>query len=170
MTKQTLDRQWVQLRKKHNAYLRLLNSIPAERYHSHIVSGMSTTAEQAVHISSAIIRDIALGLAQGEIRTGESAEARFIADIGTKKAVIDYAKRCWDLADDAMATVDTPQLNTMIETPWKMSIPGWVAFNILNDEFLHHYGQLYTFARLCGADTPFLWGISQGILEYRYAE
>jgi hypothetical protein len=170
MTKQSLDRRWVQLRKKYQAYLRLLDSIPAERYHSRLVPEMGTPAEQVIHISAVIVRDIAQGIAEGQIGTEESAEARLIADLGTKMAVIAYARKCWDFADDAIATIDTEQLNAMIETPWKMSVPGWVCFNMLNDEFLHHYGQLCTYARLCGAETPFLWGISQGILEYRYAD
>ena len=170
MTKQSLDRRWVQLRKKYDAYLRLLDSIPAERYHARLVPEMGTPAEQVVHISAAIVRDIAQGIASGKIRTDESAESRLIADLGTKMAVIAYARKCWDLADDAIAAVDNTQLNAMIQTPWNMTIPGWVGFNMLNDEFLHHYGQFCTYARLCGAETQFLWSLSQGVLEYRYAD
>jgi uncharacterized damage-inducible protein DinB len=51
-----------------------------------------------------------------------------------------------------------------------MEVPGWIGFNILNDEFLHHYGQLYTYARLCGAEPPFLWGFAESALQYRFAD
>jgi hypothetical protein len=170
MTKQSLDQQWDQLRQKYGSYLRLLESIPADRYHACLVPGMGTPAELVVQMSAAIVRDIARGVANGEIRPDESVEAKIVADLGTKMAVIAYARKCWDLANDAVSTIGNAQLSATIATPWNMEIPGWVGFNILNDEFLHHYGQLYTYARLCGAEPPFLWGFAEGTLQYRFAD
>lgn len=170
MTKESLDQQWDQLRQKYSAYLCLLESIPADRYHTHPVAGMGTPAELVVQISAAIVRDIAQGVARGEIKIDGSAEARIMAELGTKTAVIAYAKKCWDLANDAVETIDTRQLEARIPTPWKMEILGSNGFDILNDEFLHHYGQLYTYARLCGAEPPSLWGFAESSLQYRFAD
>ena len=170
MTKRSLDQQWDQLRQKYSSYLRLLDSIPADRYHACVVPGMGTPAELVVQMSAAIVRDIAQGVAMGEIKVDAPTEARIVADLGTKKAVIAYARKCWDLANDAVSRIDNSRLNATINTPWNMEIPGWVGFNILNDEFLHHYGQLYTYARLCGAEPPFLWGFAESSLQYRFAD
>jgi hypothetical protein len=130
---------------------------------------MGTLAELVVQTSGAVVRDIAQGIAQGEICPEDSAEARMVADLGSKMAVIAYAKKCWALADDAVAAIDSTQLNAVIRTPWKKAIPGWAGFNMLNDEFLHHYGQLDTYARLCGAEAPGR-NSSPGVLVYRFAD
>jgi hypothetical protein len=121
-------------------------------------------------MSAAIVRDITQGVAEGEIRMNGSAEARIVAALGTKPAVIAYARKCWALANDAVSTIGSAQLNATIPTPWNIEITGWIGFNILNDEFLHHYGQLYTYARLCGAEPPFLWGFAESSLQYRFAD
>ena len=169
MTKQTLEKQWSQLRQKYVTYLRLLEAIPAERYHSQIVPGMHTPAELAVQTSAAIVKEMAQGIAVGEIRTDESPESRIMADMGTKLAVINYAKKCWGIAEDAVATIDDAQLDAMVVTPWGTTFPGWVGMTILNDEFLHHFGQLYTYARLCGVEPPFLWDFIEETPQYQFA-
>ncbi|HET9216397.1 MAG TPA: DinB family protein [Terriglobia bacterium] len=170
MTKQSLNQQWDQLRQKYSSYLRLLEAMPANRYHTRLVPGMGTPAELVVQMSAAIVRDIAQGVAEGEIRMNGSAEARIVAALGTKAAVIAYARKCWTIADEAVSTIGDTQLNATIPTPWNFEITGWIGFNILNDEFLHHYGQLYTYARLCGAEPPFLWGFAESSLQYRFAD
>ena len=48
-----------------------------------------------------------------------------------------------------------------------MTIPGWVGYNIMSDEFLHHRGQLSSYARLCGAEPPFIWGFAENAEEFR---
>jgi hypothetical protein len=121
-------------------------------------------------MSAAIVRDIALGIAKGEVKRQESAEARIVAALGSKMAVVAYARKCWNLANEAVTKVGNAQLNATMDTPWGMEVPGWIGFNILNDEFLHHYGQLYTYARLCGAEPPFLWGFAESALQYRFAD
>lgn len=156
MFKQTLNQQWDLLRQKHSAYLGLLQAIPADRFHSHPVPGMRTPAELAVHMSGSILKNIAQGVARGEIAVGESVEGKFLADLGTKAAVIAYAKRCWNEADEAMNAIGDEELSATVRTPWNRTFPGWVALSVLNDEFLHFHGQLYTYAWLCGAESEVL--------------
>jgi len=170
MTKEWLGQQWDQIRQKYSAYLQLLQTIPADRFHTRLVPGVGTPAELVVQMSAAIVRDITVGIAKGEIQRCDFGEARIVADLGSKMAVIAYARKCWHLADDAVSDIDRVQLNATINTPWNTEIPAWVGFNILNDEFLHHYGQLYACARLCGAEPPFLWGFAENALQYRFAD
>jgi SAM-dependent methyltransferase len=59
------------------------------------------------------------------------------------------------------------ELAAMVPTPWNSSWPGHVAFHIMNDEFVHHRGQLYAFTRCCGAEPPFMWGYVDNAAEYR---
>lgn len=170
MNKQAFDQSWDQLRQKYGVYLRVLEVIPEQRYNSHPVAGMRSPAELAVHMSGTVVRDIAQGIAKGKITADESSEAKIAADLGTKSAVIGFAKQCWDLANAAAATIDDAQLSTIVATPWNMTFPGWVGFNVLNDEFVHHRGQLYVYARACGAEPPFMWGFAENVLEFRPAQ
>jgi uncharacterized damage-inducible protein DinB len=85
----------------------------------------------------------------------------------TKADLIAFARKCWDQANAAVAGIGDAQLQAMVPTPWGMTFPGWVGFNILNDEFLHHRGQLYAYARLCGVEPPFIWGFKDNAPEFR---
>ena len=165
--KQTLNQVWDQIRQKYGVYLRLLAAIPGDRYHSHPVPGMRTPTELVVHTSGSILRDIAQGVAKGAITADESSEAKVASGLATKADVISFARTCWDQANAAVAATGDAELAAMVPTPWEMTFPGWVGFNILNDEFLHHRGQLYTYARLCGAEPPFLWGFAENAPEFR---
>ena len=167
MDKQALNQVWDQIRQKYGVYLRLLEVFPDECYHSHPVPGMRSPAELVAHVSGTVIRDIAQGVAKGEITTDESSDAGVAAELGTKAAIIAFAETCWRQADAAVATIGDAQLSAMVPTPFNMTIPGWVGFNLLGDEFLHHRGQLYTYARLCGVEPPFIWSFAQNAAGFR---
>jgi len=167
MDKQALNQVWDQIRQKYGVYLRLLEAIPEDRYHSHPVPGMRTPAELVAHVSGSVVRDIARGIAKGAITADESSEAKVASGLATKRDVIAFARKCWDLANVAVAATGNAELNAMVPTPWEMTFPGWVGFNILNDEFLHHRGQLYAYARLCGAEPPFIWDFGKNAPEFR---
>jgi hypothetical protein len=80
-----------------------------------------------------------------------------------------YVKQCWDDANTAVTTIGDAELNAMVSTPWNMKFPGWVGFDIMNDEFLHHRGQLAVYARVVGTQPPFIWGFQDNAPEYRPA-
>jgi uncharacterized damage-inducible protein DinB len=165
--KANLDQIWDQFRQKYGVYLRLLESIPADRYATHPVPGMRTPAELVVHISGTIVRDIAEGVAKGRITTDESAEAKTAAELDNKTALVAFARQCFERADAAVKRIGDAELAAMVPTPWNMSWPGHVALHILQDEFLHHRGQLYAFARCCGVEPPFMWGYADNAPEYQ---
>lgn len=167
VNKKTLDAVWDQTRQKYGIYLRLLEAIPEDKYHAHPIKGMRTPAELVAHTSGSIVRDIAKGVAKGEITANEAADAVTATGFKTKADAIAYARKCWTEADAAVAQLGDTQLNADVATPWNTSFPGWVGFNILSDEFLHHRGQLYAFARACGGEPPFLWSFGENAPEFR---
>jgi uncharacterized damage-inducible protein DinB len=167
MNKTMLDQMWDQFRQKYGVYLRLLDAIPADRYTSHPIPGMRTPAELAVHISGTIVRDITLGVAKGRITADEGSEAKVTAELAGKAAILAFAGRCFEQASEAVTRIGDAELSAMVPTPWDMTWPGWVAIQVLSDEFLHHRGQLSAYARACGVEPPFIWGFEQNADGYR---
>jgi uncharacterized damage-inducible protein DinB len=167
MDKATLDKFWDQMRQKYGVYLRLLEAMPESCYHTHPIAGMRTPAELVAHVCGTAIRDMAQGVAKGEITADEAAEAGVAAGLRTRADMLTLARECWRQADAAVATVGDAQLSAMVSTPWGITFPGWVGFDMMNDEFVHHRGQLYAFARACGAEPPFMWGFADNAPEFR---
>ena len=157
MNRETLDQIWDQMRQKYGIYLRVLESIPEDMMHKQPVSGMRTPAQLAVHTSGSIVRDIAQGVAKGEITADEAAEDDVAAGLQSKADVIRYVRGCWDQANRAAQSIGDEQLQAVVPTPWDMSFPGYVGISILSDEFMHHRGQLYTYVRACGVAPPFMY-------------
>lgn len=167
MNQQDFNQYWDHFRQKYGVYLRTLEAIPADRYYTHPVPGMRSPAELLVHISGSIVRDITEGVAKGRITADESSEEKVAADLGNKPALIAFARECFDRASAAAARIGNAELAARVPTPWKATWSGSVAFRIMNDEFVHHRGQLTAFIRLCGGEPPFLWGFADNAPEYR---
>ena len=166
MNKQTLDKVWDQIRQKYGIYLRLLEVMPDDQFHANPVQGMRTPTEMVVHTSGALVRNIAQGIAKGEVTADESSEESIATGLANKADVVSFARACWDAADAAVASIGDAELSAMVPTPWDMTLPGWVLFNILSDEFLHHRGQLYAYARVCGAEPPYIWSFDDNSPEF----
>jgi uncharacterized damage-inducible protein DinB len=165
LNKQTLDLRWNLVRQQYGIYLRLLETIPEERLQDHVVPGMRTPAQLIVHTSGAIVRDFAQGLATGEIKQAED-EKTTASGLSSGEKALEYARTCWADASAAMSWVGDEQLNATVTTPWNMSFPGTAVFNMLGDEFLHHRGQLYVYARTTGAEPPFLWSFDKNATDF----
>lgn len=170
MDKQMLTHIWDQTRQKYGIYLRLLEAIPEEKLHAHPVTGMRTPVHLAAHVSGTVIRDIALGVAKGEITADEEAEAGVAESLESRADLLAFARTCWEQADTAVGTIGAAELQAVVGTPWGYSFPGAVGFHIQNEEFLHHRGQLYVFARLCGVTSPpFIYSYGDNAPEFRPA-
>ncbi len=169
MNKQALAPMWDQTRQKYGIFLRLLEVIPEDKYHTHPVPGMRTFAEIATHLATTIIRDISVGVAKGAITAKEQSEADIAKGIKTRAQLLTLARECWDAANAAVAKVGDAELQAIVPTPWGMSIPGFVGFSIQTDEFLHHRGQLYTYARAFGIEPPFMWSFDQNAPGFKPA-
>lgn len=167
MNKESLDQLWDQFRQRYGIYLRLLEAFPEDRIHSRPVEGMRSPAQIAVHTSGSIVRDIAQGILKGSITANEASEDAVADGLRTKEELLAFARDCWEEANEAVSGMGDAELEAMVPTPWNMTFPGWVGFNIMGDEFLHHRGQLSVFARACGAEPPFIWGFDQNAPEFR---
>ena len=117
MDKQTRDKNWDQRRQKYGVYLRMLETIPEDKYHTHPVPGVRTPAEMVVHVSGTVIRDIAQGVAKGEITSDESEDGKTAKDLKTKAALLAFARTCWTDASAAVAKTGDAQLKAMVPTP-----------------------------------------------------
>lgn len=156
MKKSDLEGLWNHIRLKYGIYLRLLETLPEDRLHDEVIAGMRTPAELVAHTSGAIVREIAKGVASGEIKNAPD-ESEVAAGLKTRDDVVAFARKCWDEANAAIASVRDEELAATVKTPWGMSFPGNACVYMINDEFTHHRGQLYVYARQCGAEPPFLW-------------
>lgn len=161
MDKSSLNQMWDLMRQKYGIYLRVLESIPADRLGEHPVPGMRTPIEMVVHTSGTIVRDIAEGVASGSIEADEDGEEAVAARLGSREDVLTFARECWKRADAAIASTGDEQLAGAVGNPWGLPLDGTFAMAILNDEFLHHRGQLYTYVRACGGEPPFMWGFGE---------
>lgn len=160
MNKSALSSIWNQFRQKYGIYLRVLEALPADKVHEHVIPGMRTPAELVVHTSGGIVQAFAEGVANGEIEEAPS-DSQVAAGIDSKADLLAYARKCWEAADSAIADVGDDELSRMVKTPWNFEFPGGTAIHTLNDEFVHHRGQLYAYARTCGVEPPFLWSYGE---------
>ena len=119
--------------------------------------------------SGSIVRDIAEGVASGTIRADEAGEDVVADGLATKEDVLAFARACWARADEAIAAAGDAELAGAVANPWGMQLNGTFAMIILNEEFLHHRGQLYAYVRACGAQPPFLWGFDDNAEGFRTA-
>jgi hypothetical protein len=169
VNRQWLDGLWDHTRRKYGIYLRVLEAIPADRFHDHPIAGMRTPAQLVVHTSGSIVRDIAEGVASGTIEADEAGEDAIAAGLGSRDEVLAFARDCWKRADAAIAKVGDAQLEGSVANNWGMPLNGTFAMVILGDEFMHHRGQLYAYVRACGGEPPFMWGFDDNDPEFRTA-
>lgn len=166
MDKKSLNGLWDQVRQKYGVYLRVLESIPSDKYQTHAVKGMRSAAELVTHVSGGIVRDIAQGVARGEIKSNTAAEANTSHSLTSSAEAIAFARRCWKEADMAVAGIGDAQLAGVVKA-WGMSLPGSACMQILDDELVHHRGQLYVFARALGGNPPFMWSYAENAPDFK---
>lgn len=156
MNKSALTSLWSHFRNKYGIYLRLLEALPEDKLHEHVIPGMRTPAELAAHASGAIVREIAKGIESGEIKNAPP-EAEVAAGLKTREDLLAFAHECWTEADGHIESVGDDDLSRIVKTPWGVEFPGSACVYMINDEFTHHRGQLYAYARVCGVEPPFMW-------------
>lgn len=157
MDKQALTGMWDHMRQKYGMYLRALDAIPADQFGSAPIDGMRTPTQLVVHTSANIVRDIAQGMASGKIAADGPSEDDVAASLDSKDAVMNFARECWAQADAAMAQVGDEQLAGPVDNNWGIPLNGAFAAVIINDEFMHHRGQVYAYVRAAGGEPPFMW-------------
>ena len=70
-------------------------------------------------------------------------------------------------AGEILQKVGDAQLQAPVENAWGIDLNGTFAAIIINDEFLHHRGQLYAYSRATGGEPPFMWGFDENPEGFR---
>lgn len=163
MDKHALSGQREYFRMVHGVTLRLVGSFSDSDLDFRPQPGMRSVRDLILHIYGAE-KAMCEGVVAGRITVEEenkglpeSEEAKPV--IATLKSVADaqeYARRCHQAADNALAAVTDEQLASPVESPFGTFL-GWQYFNFCYDEHWHHRGQLYTYARLLGKEPPMLY-------------
>jgi uncharacterized damage-inducible protein DinB len=158
------------MRLKYGMYLRVLDALPEDAFHAPAIPGMRTPAELVVHTSGAIVRDVVEGVASGEIVSGDPDEKTAAESLATKAEVLDFARECWERAAAAAGKITDEKLTAPVRNSWGLPVDGTFAMVVVNDEFLHHRGQLFAYARARGIEPPFMWGFQDNPEGFRPGE
>jgi uncharacterized damage-inducible protein DinB len=166
MTRQTFTPLWSHIREINGIAMRLVDGLPADRLDETPIPNMRSVKQLLVHMYGSMAKAVTLGIITGEII--QPVEGTVIAQLKTKDDVVRYCKECWSAADQAAAKVTDAQLAATVKTPWGMNMPGWMCGSVVQDELLHHRGQLYCFARALGAkEVPMMWDFANNAPEYQ---
>ncbi len=155
MNRQQLTPMWDHIRQVQGVGLRCIAAIPDDQLDAHPVRDMRTPKELAVHMYAMVVRECAESVLRGNIT--EIDEKPLRANIHTKAELLAFCRAQWDAADAAFAKVTDAQLQSMVKSPWGRDLPGFVMFQVTQDEYLHHRGQLYAYLRALGVEPPMLW-------------
>jgi len=167
MNRQDHLMMWDQMRLRHGITLRLVEQIPADKLREHPIPGMRTPIELVVH-TYAGVKVFPESVLSGSVPDyDDKAEAAAIAD---KAALLAYVNAAWAAGDRAARSVTDVQLGAMVTTPWGHAFPGFAMFGIVQDEFLHHRGQLYAYLRVFGITPVMNWDYDHSAPEFQPAK
>jgi uncharacterized damage-inducible protein DinB len=148
---------WDMMRQRHGITLRLIESLPEDKLHTRPIPEMRTPVELIVHTYDVVVKATPEGVVNGKVTADESAEKNIAPTLKTKKDLLQFVETCWNAGDKAAKATTDAHLEAMVPTPWGMSLPGFALYGVVNDEYLHHRGQLYAYARALGVAPPMIW-------------
>lgn len=158
MKKPTLLKSWDNLRQANGIVLRVIAALPADRLDMPPIPNMRTPKELVVHLYNGVLKELAEGTVRGSMtfdRTRET-EKKLAASLESPEALVRFARDCWNAADQAVRSLTDAQIEAEVKTPFG-NHKGTEMLKILNDEFMHHRGQLYAYARVLGIEPPMLY-------------
>ena len=165
MNAQKLATMWDHMRQVHGIGIRVLEAIPADKIDARPIPNMRTPKELVVHMYAMTFREISEGTLRGKITTLD--EKALVESIKTHAELVQFAKDQWKAADKAISQMTDTHLTNTVSTPWNFEAPGSVMLEIIQDEYLHHRGQLYAFVRALGNDVPMMWDFENNAPEYQ---
>lgn len=170
MNKQSVLQTWDHMRQVNGVGLRLIEALPEDKLDTTVIPGMRTPKELVVHMYGQVLREVAEGTVTGTITDNcEKNEKQIVAGLKSKADLMRYCHECWDAADKAVRSLPEERVMGMTSTPWGMSFPGFVAFTLMSDEYIHHRGQLYAYLRTLGVKPPHLWSFGENAEAFRPA-
>jgi len=163
MKKSTLDRMWDMMRMRHGVGLRCVEALPADQLDARPVKDMRTPKELVVHMY------LFVRAAPESILTGTLAydDQKELAAIRTKQDLVKFAEQCWQAADAAVGKLTDTHLASTVKTPWGEAMNAPVMIGSVEEEYLHHRGQLYVFLRLFGVEPPVSYDFNASAPEFR---
>lgn len=164
MKKQDQLMQWDMMRQRHGITLRVIDQIPADKLASHPIAGMRTPVELIVHFYAGV-KVFAESVLHGSVEHFDEKGA--VAAITTREQLVAFVNQAWAAGDKAAQAATDAQLGSMVSTPWGDKFPGFAMFGIINDEYLHHRGQLYAFVRAFGIEPVMVWDFEHNAPEYK---
>jgi uncharacterized damage-inducible protein DinB len=170
MNRQALTGFWDHLRQMNGIALRAIAALPADQLDSHPIPNMRTPKELVVHLYESGLRALVVGVAEGEVKVDEQAEAKIVARIQSKDQLLAFGRECWDAADRAAATLTDAQLAGTVKTSFGKPYPSGAMVSAAGDEFLHHRGQLYAYLRALGVAPPEMWDFAHNEAAFQPTE
>jgi len=155
---------WEHFRQVNGITLRIVSSMTDQQIAMHPITNMRTPTELLVHMYGQLVRNITLGITTGEVQGYDEKAA--CASIKTTADLVKFCKECWTTGNTAALSATDAQLEAMVKTPWGQDFPGSICGWIINDEYLHHRGQLYAFARALGIEPPMVWDFEHNAPEF----
>jgi uncharacterized damage-inducible protein DinB len=149
MKKSTAQLMWEMMRLRHGIGLRCVEALPADQLDARPVRDMRSPKELVVHMYS-YVRAATEGIASGTLTSEEQAE---LATIKTKQDLVNFAETSWKAADAAVAKFTDAHLTASVTAPWGEMKASEVLGSV-QEEYLHHRGQLYAFLRQLGVAPP----------------
>jgi uncharacterized damage-inducible protein DinB len=162
MKKSTVARMWDMMRLRHGIGLRCIEALPADQLDARPVKDMRTPKELVVHMYS-FMRAATESMVSGTLTLDEKTE---VAGVRSKQDLVKFAEQCWKAADTAAGTITDTHLASTVKVPWgEMKAADMVG--TVQDEYLHHRGQLYTFLRQFGVEPPMNWDFEGSAPAYQ---
>jgi uncharacterized damage-inducible protein DinB len=165
MNRQAHLQTWDMMRLRHGVGLRLLEAMSYAQLTATPIPGMRSAKELAVHMYGSIVRSLAEGPMTG-VAAGVDEKA-ITESLASKEALIAYVKECWAAAHAAALAVTDAQLAGVVKPYWGGEYPAFMMYVVIADEYLHHRGQLYCFARAQGIEPPMNWDFEHSAPEFQ---
>ena len=169
MNKAEFDKSWNYFRTVNGVGLRAIARLPEDRLDDHPIPNMRTPKQLVIHTYQ-IVRDITQGILDGNLVDSEPAEKAAEARIRTKAELEAFCREAWAAGAKNAAAIGDAQLSGIVTTPWGHDLPGAEFYQVLNNEYWHHRGQLYCHLRAMGVEPPGLYDRANNEPEFRESQ
>ena len=167
MNKQALMGMRNHFRQVHGVTIRAMDMLPADKIDTHPVANMRTPRELMIH-TYMYLGAISESILKGSLTAEDTKEP--LDTVKTKADLLSYARAQFQRADQAVAKITDAQLQGMVTTMWGPTMPGFAMMGVIQDEHVHHRGQLYAYLRAMGQEPPFMWGFENNEAELQPAK
>ena len=167
MNAASVKKSWDYFRQVHGIALRAIAALPDAALDAHPIPNMRTPKELVIHMYG-MVRAFPAGVRDGELKDPD--EAKVGSENRTKADLLAWCRLQWDAADAIVGQLDDAKVAGPVKTVWAGDMPGFVIFQILNDEFWHHRGQFYCYLRALGTEGPMLYDYENNEPAYQPRE